>query len=190
MSWLIGSLLLLIGCALGWWAHTQWLANLAPRRRIEPLGVEEYEKRRDRLDRAYTESMREYDRLVTWASGGALLASITFVEKLAPQPLSETTRLLAISWGLLAVAFLLSLTSQYASSRVHSWRVNELDHLQSQVETRTAAWAPEAGRLLRGAKAWGKATKWSTFFSGVALVAGMVVLSMFAFQNMPLSAVK
>jgi len=132
--------------------------------------------------------MREYDRLVTWASGGALLASITFVEKLAPQPRPETAYLLGVSWALLATALLLSLTSQYASSRVHSWRMNELDHLQAGVDERTDSWVLEAGRLLRGAKVWGKTTKWSTFLSGVALVAGMVVLSIFAFENTPFSA--
>jgi hypothetical protein len=65
--------------------------------------------------------------------------------------------------------------------------MNELDHLQSEVEKRTDSWAPEAGRLLRGVKVWGKVTKWSTFLSGVALVGGMVVLSILAFENTPFS---
>ena len=33
---------------------------------------------------AYAASMNEYNRLVTWISGGALGLSITFVEKLSP----------------------------------------------------------------------------------------------------------
>jgi hypothetical protein len=34
---------------------------------------------------AYASSINEYNRLVTWISGGALGLSITFVEKLSPQ---------------------------------------------------------------------------------------------------------
>jgi hypothetical protein len=90
------------------------------------------------LDRADTDSMKEYDRLVTWTSGGALLASITFLEKIAPGPTQSTAWLPTTGWALLPArrALLMSLTSQYASSRVHSWRMRELDHLQTGEEDR------------------------------------------------------
>jgi hypothetical protein len=187
MRMLIGIALLAAGFVAGWWARIWWLSALPAPRRAEPLGHDEYLARRERLDRAYTDSIREYDRLVTWVSGGALLVSITFVEKLAPHPIPATAWLLGLSWALLAGALLLSLISQYASSRVHSWRMGELDHLQKPLAERPANWSAEAGRLSRGARVWALATKWTTALSGLVLVAGMVALSRFAFQNVPFS---
>ena len=174
---------LLAGICLGWYGRIWWQGLTAEPRRLEPLDHDEYLRRLDRLDRAYTESIREYDRLVTWASGGALLVSVTFLEKIAPKPRPETAWLLGASWLLLATALLLSLASQYASSRVHSWRMNELNHLQQPGEQRSDTWFAEAGRLDRGARLWGRATKWSTFFSGIVLVGGLLVLARFAFIN-------
>jgi hypothetical protein len=187
MSYFLAAVTFGAGLAIGWWARVWWLSALPAPRRVEPLEHDDYLNRRERLDRAYTESIREYDRLVTWASGGALLVSITFIEKLAPHPRPDTAWILSFGWALLAGAFLLSLVSQYASSRVHSWRLNELNHLQKAGGERQESWASEAGRLARGARVWGATTKWSTFLSGVALVVGMVVLSTFAFLNIPFS---
>ena len=120
---------------------------------------------------------------MTWASGGALLVSVTFLEKLAPRPRPDTAWLLNASWQWLAAALLLSLASQYASSRVHSWRMRELQHLQEGVDERSENWTVEAGLNDRSARLWGKATKWSTFLSGIVLVIGLMVLSRFAFLN-------
>jgi hypothetical protein len=187
MKYLIMAAVFVAGLAGGWWARVWWLSALPAPRRVDPLEHDEYLSRRERLDRAYTESIREYDHLVTWASGGALIVSITFIEKLAPHPRLDTAWALSVSWALLAGAFLLSLVSQYASSRVHSWRMNELDHMQKSGDERLECWTHEAGRLTRGTRVWGTATKWSTFLSGVVLVAGVIALSTFAFMNTPFS---
>lgn len=188
MQFLLYLLVLAAGACLGWFARIWWQATPPSPRRIDPLDHDEYLRRLERLDRAYTESIREYDRLVTWASGGALLVSVTFLEKLAPTPRPDTAWLLNASWLLLAAALLLSLASQYASSRVHSWRMKELNHLQQPVEQRANGWTAEVGRIDRGARLWGKATKWSTFASGIVLVIGLVVLSRFAFLNTSFAA--
>jgi hypothetical protein len=173
---------LVAGAGIGWFAHVTW-GRPGTARRAVVLGHDEYLARRERLDRAYTDSMKEYDRLVTWASGGALLASITFLEKIAPRPTQSTAWLLGTGWALLVSSFLMSLTSQYASSRVHSWRMRELDHLQLKEEDRSDDWDSVAATLYRGCAAWGKSTKWLTFLSGVVLVAAAIFLSLFAYQN-------
>jgi hypothetical protein len=80
---------LLCGAAIGWFGRSTWGRFDSPTQRVDPLPHDDYLARRERLDRAYTESIREYDRLVTWASGGALLVSVTFLEKLAPNPRRE-----------------------------------------------------------------------------------------------------
>lgn len=177
-----------VGTTLGWFGRGWWQATPSLPRRVESLDHDEYLRRLDRLDRAYTDSIKEYDRLVTWASGGALLISVTFLEKLAPRPRPDTASLLNGSWLLLAGALLLSLASQYASSRVHSWRMNELNHLQQPAEQRADDWRREADRLNRAASLWGRATKWSTFLSGIVLVIGLIVLSRFAFLNTSFTA--
>jgi hypothetical protein len=171
------------GLGGGWFARSTWGRFDSPPQRVQPLPHDDYLARRERLDRAYTESMREYDRLVTWASGGALLVSVTFLEKLAPNPRQGTEWLLATGWALLVGALLLSLLSQYASSRIHSWRLRELNQLQVEVAARSAMWQQTANRLHAGCAAWGKVTKWTTFSSGMVLVFALVAVAAFAFQN-------
>jgi hypothetical protein len=137
----------------------------------------------DRLDRAYTESIKEYDRLVTWISGGMLGLSVTFAERLGPRTQEGSTALLAWGWIVLGGALLMSLWSQYASSRVQSWRRRELDYLQVEEAKRPAGWREEAGRLDVIAGIYGKATKYLTFVSGLLLVGGFMLLARYAFVN-------
>src|SRR5258708_6383744 len=102
-----------------------WITSaLRPRRntkrlcRSTPLDHDEYLSRSERLDRAYTESIKEYDRLVTWGSGGALALSVTFIERYgSPTAQVGSLRLLGAGWIALGAALLLSLWSQYFSSR-------------------------------------------------------------------------
>src|SRR5437773_510701 len=98
--------------------------------RMEPLDHDEYLKHRDALVLSYKESMKEYDRLVTWASAGALGLSITFLEKFGQNADKGTAWLLGTGWLALGAAFAASLWSQYFSSRIHSWSRRELDYLQ------------------------------------------------------------
>jgi hypothetical protein len=159
-------------------------------RRAEPLDHDEYKERRGRLDRGYTESMNQYDRLVTWASGGALVVSVTLLDKFGGNASPETAWILGASWLLLALSLLTSLTSQYTSSRVYSWRTRELDHLQKPPaedaeKTVKVGWGTEAARLDRVAARWGKLTKWLNPSSGLLLVGGLMLMSGFAFLNAP-----
>ena len=47
-----------------------------------PLPPEEYQRRRQRNNDGYLDSMSKYDKLVPWASGGALVLSATFLSTL------------------------------------------------------------------------------------------------------------
>jgi len=154
-------------------------------RRTEPLARDDYLKQRDALAVYYRESIQEYDRLVTWASAGALGLSITFLEKFGQGADSRTKWLLAAGWTLLCLAFATSLWSQYASSRIHSCRRKELDHLQLAVADRKEMWAEEAVRLERTAKRYGVVTRRLTFTSGMLLVGGIMLVATFAFLNAP-----
>jgi hypothetical protein len=154
-------------------------------RRTDPLAHDDYLKQREALRVSYTESIREYDRLVTWASAGALGLSVTFLEKFGQDADVRTAWWLGVGWASLLAAFATSLWSQYASSRIHSWRRNELDHLQLEPAKRLTTWQTEAVRLHRVASRYGFATKWLTFISGVLLVGGIMFVATFAFLNAP-----
>jgi hypothetical protein len=150
-----------------------------------PLDHDEYLKQRESLVAAYTSSIKEYDRLVTWASAGALGLSISFLEKFGTNADRGTAWMLATGWGLLSASFALSLWSQYTSSRLHSWRRQELDHCQIPIADRQDTWVPEAAHLDTTGHRYGGATRWMTFVSGVALVGGIVTIVSFAFLNAP-----
>jgi hypothetical protein len=109
-----------------------------------------------------TGSINEYDRLVTWASGGALGLSITLIEKFGSNADRATARWLALGLTALGFAFAASLWSQYFSSRIHSWRRRELDHLQKPEAERARSRTSEAVRLHRIVDIHGAATKWLT----------------------------
>ena len=172
------------GVAAGWlWRTVRPTGPVRQPSRTAPYDHDEYLRRLDRLDRAYTDSIKEYDRLVTWISGGALGVSVTFAERLGPQVRDGTEWLLAAGWITLGGALLTSLWSQYASSRVHSWRRRELDHLQTEIVNRPVAWEQEARRLNLVSRLYGRTTKWLTFASGVLLVGGFMLLARYAFLN-------
>ena len=150
-----------------------------------PLSHDEYLKQRESIVAAYISSINEYDRLVTWASAGALGLSISFLEKFGTNADRSTAWILAAGWGLLSGAFAFSLWSQYFSSRLHSWKRRELDHCQLPLNERSESWTGKAARLQIIGRLYGIGTRWLTFISGVALVGGIVTIASFAFLNAP-----
>src|SRR5437667_11350946 len=69
-----------------------------------PLAPEVYAKRRVELVDMYRYGQQQYDRLVPWGSGGALLVSITLLEKLIQVPAPGSMPILAVGWGWLFAA--------------------------------------------------------------------------------------
>ena len=177
---------LTLGCILGWTARLllgpKGTATLDEAAR-PPRTHDEYLRLRDIRATAYTASTREYDRLVTWISGGALGLSITFVEKLTPQIRPGSAWMLISGWAFLGLALLTSLFSHYSSSRIHSTRLRELDHVQIPIDERSASWRDTARWLGHWAAIWGWTTKGLTIASGWFLVGGFMFLAGFAFTS-------
>jgi len=65
--------------------------------------------------KGYAEAMAQYDRLIPWASAGALVISFTFVSDFADVAPTWTKWMLAVAWLALAGALVCSIFSQYAS---------------------------------------------------------------------------
>ncbi len=152
----------------------------------KPLERPQYLERRKVAAEAYTESIGRYDHLVPWGAGGALLASITFLEKIAPHPQAFTRWMLFGSWTGLVLALAASTASHYTSSRIFSWRVNLLDHRQRVDKSPDSAeWRKQWERLNKRVKWWGKVTAILNVVAGIALVAGASLLAAFAYNNAP-----
>src|SRR5688572_1232928 len=146
---------LALGFAVGWLARTRLRGASAPRR-VTPFDPDEYLQQLDRLSAAYSDGIKEYDRLVTWVSGGALAASVTFLEKFGRAAAIDIAGWkLIVGWGLLGAALFASLYSQYCSSRIYSWRLRELRHLQIPPADRSNGWEREAIHVDRIAKLYG-----------------------------------
>lgn len=170
------------------WLITTWRTDpkLETPRRLEPLEHDEYLKRRGGLVDGYNTSMKEYDRLVTWISAGALALSVTFAEKVGLQTSPRYFWLLGCGWALLGVTLLTSLISQYTSTRIHTWKIRELEHLQATVEERAEDWSSVALALERKARFYADWTKRLNVVVAPLLVGGLMSLAVFAFTNLPI----
>lgn len=153
-------------------------------RQTEPVEGDHYVRRREVLERISLESISEYARLVSWAALGALAASMLFVgfrDYVDP----ETGWLLEAGWALVVAAFTTALLSHGVRSRLHAWRLSELDHLQIAPAERLDTWPKEAVRRNRLARRYAAIDQWLMLLSSVMLIAGLACLTSFAFRNVP-----
>lgn len=155
-----------------------------------PLPPEEYQRRRQRNNDGYLDSMSKYDKLVPWASGGALVLSATFLSTLVGGASESTKWFLAGSWGSLLVSLLSSLGSQYASTRIYSWRNRYLEVLQKPLEPSAKPnvkedWEKQARYYDWLASRNGRRTRRLNECAGLSLVLGLLLLVTFAFLNAP-----
>ncbi|SRR6266702_2920150 len=158
-------------------------------RAVKPLDRPEYLERRKVWEERYRESIGRYDQLVPWGAGGALLASVTFLEKIAPHPQAFTRWMLFASWATMLLALAASTASHYTSSRLFSCRVRLLDHRQkSEHAPDEAEWRREWEQLNRRVRWWGRVTAILNPLAGLALVAGAALLAAFAFYNAPFTS--
>lgn len=155
-----------------------------------PLDPAEYQRRRDYNDRRYLESMAQYDKLVPWASGGALVLSMTFLQSFAPYATPITKWCLAAAWLALTLALLSSLYSQYASSRISSWRNSFLEILQnppsaSADDQTKREWENRARGFEQRYRSSARWTKRLNLLGGALLIAGLILLGIFGFTSAP-----
>ncbi len=80
---------LLIGGGLGSWLTRRAITKAKELPRPERMKEKEYDRRREFVIRQYEHGQDEFDRLIPWGAGGALLLSIGALEKLFPHPWSR-----------------------------------------------------------------------------------------------------
>ena len=195
IPWLAASGTFLLGVLVGLIAgRAVWrqptVRVQSPKPLPAPLPDDEYRQRSERSREAYLQSMEKYDKLVPWASGGAMVLSITFLNSLAGRALTSTSWLLACAWVSLIVSFLSSIVSQYTSSRIHSWQRAFLRTLQKPPGPAATAderlvWEREARRYERLVQRNGTFTQCLNVAAGVLLTLGLALLAVFTYLNAP-----
>ncbi len=196
ISWLAASGTFLLGVLVGLvagravWRQSTTEGGQSSKPLPGPLPDDEYRQRSERAREGYLASMEKYDKLVPWASGGAMVLSITFLNSLAGKALSSTSWLLACAWISLIASFLSSIVSQYTSSRIHSWQRAFLQTLQeppgaAATPDERRVWEQEARRYERRVQRNGTFTQCLNVAAGLLLTVGLGLLAVFAYLNAP-----
>jgi len=76
-----------------------------------------YISNRNNLDERTFKTSERYDQWVITLAGGALAISLTFLEKIAPEPAPKTIVVLGLSWGLYIIAVLAGFCAIYYSRK-------------------------------------------------------------------------
>ena len=89
---------------------------------------EAYKEQRLEADRFALEIGGRFDKMVVALSGGALALSITFLEKIAPNPIPCSLYILGSSWLLLVTSLLLNLSSLAESQNALQQKIANADN--------------------------------------------------------------
>lgn len=156
---------------------------------------------RTRLTTAKQEASKSYDRTILTFSGGAIALSITFLEKIAPQP--DAKGLLYTSWSLLAVAMMSTLYSLLATQRACEQEISDLEKRYEDivgVSNEEETTVPPASELTIFGVSWrwlrafaamfrdrvvsfADVVAWLNRLAGVFFFAGVLFFAWFALEN-------
>jgi hypothetical protein len=142
-----------------------------PERDTEDRDRREYFEERKLLLDARQRGYQKAEQMIMGGSAGALVLSVTFLEKLAPAASVHHTWLLVGAWIVLLVCLGLSLFGQYASAWAFDSELARLDALVNNQRLPKNRWRVR-----------------NTFCSVVSagtLVVGIALLATFAFVNRP-----
>lgn len=120
---------------------------------------------RNWLRTAYEASSASYDKAVMTLAGGALAISLTFIHEIAPH--FRHKGYLGLAWASLALSLLVIFFSFWASQKA---LLSEMDKM-------------DEGEAAEGKGFWVSTTGWLNLGAGVAFVAGVVFLVIFAWHN-------
>lgn len=133
----------------------------------------EYFAERGLLIEARQRGYQRADQMVVGGATGALVLSITFLEKIAPAATVVETGFLIGAWVALLACLAASLVGHYASARAFD---HELACLNASVHGRPTP-----------ANRWARANDILGRVGAFLLIAGIVLLARFAYVNAPFS---
>lgn len=138
-----------------------------------PLTRTEYFAERALLLEARQRSYERAEQMVAGGAAGALILSVTFLEKIAPRGDASQRVLLLASWVLLLGSLASSLLGQYLSARAFD---TELDRLDATVGEEPLPKNP-----------WTTWNRVSGVLGSILLILGIGLLAWFAYVNAPFS---
>ena len=137
-----------------------------------PMSYDQFLAERQRIVDARQRAQQRIDQLVSAGAVGALVLSITFLEKIAPTPVPRTLPVLFAAWVALACSLGSNFVSHYASERAFENFLTAFD--RAFLEGRDCALQGRAARL----------AKYLAISASVLFVVGVVLLAWFAFDNL------
>jgi len=134
---------------------------------------------RDRLEQAYLEQSKAYDKAVMTLSAGTLAISLTFVKDVIDTPRPGTVIFLALAWTALAVSIVAILISMLTSQWALRKTIEQVDRGQEQqLQVRPGGWRSRLTAVLNVSAAVG-------FVLGVALLAWFAIANLGAVGTAP-----
>ena len=131
----------------------------------------EYFAERQLLIEVRQRGYQRAEQMVIGGATGALVLSITFLEKIVPANVVIRPRLLLSAWLVLFVCLSVSLFGQYTSARAFDCEILRL-------EASVHGESPPANR-------WGACNRVCGCASAILLVVGIALLASFAYRNAP-----
>lgn len=133
----------------------------------------EYFAERSLLLQARQRGYERAEQMVVGGATGALVLSITFLEKIVPAATAIHPSLLVVAWILLLFCLIASLSGQYASARAFDV---EIDRLEASLHDEPVPANP-----------WTKCTRVLGVIGSILLVGGISLMAWFAYFNAPFS---
>jgi hypothetical protein len=147
----------------------------------------EYSKQRGDLAKVNVELGGRYDQWILTLSGGSLLASITFLEKIAPHPAHNTIFVVGLAWLFLIVSlltgFLSLLTAQYAAFR--QIEILDAEYLEYLTNLKTNPEGSPVAKTSPQINKYSQITHYLNCISAPTFVIGVALLCVFAYLNIP-----
>jgi hypothetical protein len=141
------------------------------------LPYPEYLQQRQAFVEAGQRGRQRLDQLLIAGATGALVLSVTFLEKIAPKPSLASRPFLFGGWTVLLLALGLSMLGYEASCRAFEAGIRGLDR---QLET-GQPYDPTTNT-------WDRRTNWFNRASLISFFLGIALLVGFAFVNVPFNA--
>jgi len=141
---------------------------------------EAFISQRHRLDDRWRHLDSAINRLIIGGAAGALILSITFLDRIAPSPAHGTLWLVKWAWIVLSVTLFLGFAS-YWTARSAAYEM--LAQHDKQYGAVRRGEKPEDYPVARIA---GAVASWTEASAAVGLMVGVVLLAAFAWKNLPL----
>lgn len=141
-----------------------------------------YQAQRVEADKVALEIGGRYEKLLTLITGGALVVSLTFIEKIAPTPAPESRWIALISWACLGLSVIACLI---AISQSQNAQQKKIENLDSEILQRLYPDDPRYKDLDVSGNPYVKNVRFANIVSRWSAIVGLSCLIAFAFLNFP-----